>query len=919
MKKIRMFFILSFITLCFLTFLCMACVSTESSTVTLKVNTKEKNIYNESTKFALIVGVSQFADDWITDLDYAANDAEDLYQTLTVYNQYPGENITILTNANAGKAAILDGLRDLAQKARKKNDVLLFLYSGHGVSLNGESCILPADTRLDRRGNLIQNSLVSLTELQDAVKGSRCQTVFFLDACRTNVISGEKGTAGIGKVQGLNGADFGLKEIILISASRSGMPSYESSTYRASYMSYALNNGLRGKADTDRSGFISLVELVRYMDNNVKKLSLEEGREREQEISVRNVEADMNVFLGVSMFGWEQGKKTELDLKATKDEEFTILSVGSSAFDKKKLDTFNKCYAVFKRAEGALDGKRYKQARELYDEVQKSVTITPYKMGGDENFVLLYNIAKSKFDAIGKYFQKLDKQEQIKTDMRRISGLYEQAVNTYGKAKTLKEYQAARDRILDAIAVINTSPYKSEEEYVRSLAQLKEWLEEIDKWIISIASYEKNKIILANVLSLNINLDRPWYQAQREKHNVSTIINAAVTFKKKICIINNKSYGNMRVELNAAIQLHDGNYIFCGGKGYILRNYNEWDPKLYVVKTDKWGDILWQKSFDEDKNSYGNSIIETDDGDYLICGTKWNIKMTYTTDTHEPFRWETVNIYLIKLDKMGNKIWDKIIGNLKYDTGYGCLILKTSDGCYLICGKSLTEDNYGAFIFKLNKNGKIIWQKYFDKSKSLNSYFESGIINDENEYLFCGSTNGWGTWSGDRNNNIYFVKTDKDGNKIWEKEFGGTVVNNASALFKTSDDNYLICGRTYPSQKKYVISLIKTDNSGNYIWEKTFEDGQLGFAVNQMDNGNYVICCEGKNGIYMIITDKDGNRLGEKIFGGINENSGSSKMTKTSDGGFIICGMEKCGNNDLPTAIFLIKTDKNGNIAELGS
>jgi hypothetical protein len=65
------------------------CVSTEENTAEIYTgNPEERRIYNESSKYVLIVGISDFNHDWISDLRYTKNDAENLYQTLTVYNSY---------------------------------------------------------------------------------------------------------------------------------------------------------------------------------------------------------------------------------------------------------------------------------------------------------------------------------------------------------------------------------------------------------------------------------------------------------------------------------------------------------------------------------------------------------------------------------------------------------------------------------------------------------------------------------------------------------------------------------------------------------------------------------------------------------------------------------------------------------------
>ena len=528
MKK-RTVFIIFFAVILFTLLFSFCTTTTDSGMVDFKVDTREKGIYSESSKYALIVGISEFTDDWITDLVYADNDADNFYQTLAVHNQYSKENITMLKDSEAVKGAIITGLINLAGKANNKNDLLIFMYSGHGVSIGGESYILPVDAKIAKedniaeqikKGDLLRDTLISVTELKEAVGESIANRVFFLDACRTNVVSDEKGGAVIAEVERLNNEDIDIDDVVIISATQQGMPSYESSTYMASYMSYSLNDGLRGDADMDKSGFISIEELSGYMYKRVEELCLEEGRDGSQELSIMNVGVDSDIFLGFSMFGWDGGSTGGLDLQVMEQDELNTIIAGTTEFPEKKLNTFNECYTVFTDAEKMLSDESYEEAQQLYDNVVELVAQTPYKMEGDENFESLYDISVSKSEAITEYFEDLAEQEQKRGEMEQITSSFNKAVESYNAANTLDEYLVARDFILEAVGVIYSSPYKDENDYVRSLAQLQEWLEEIDKWVLAKASYAGNTAVVGEVLSLDVNLQRPWYQAKRESFGV---------------------------------------------------------------------------------------------------------------------------------------------------------------------------------------------------------------------------------------------------------------------------------------------------------------------------------------------------------------------------------------------------------------
>ena len=93
------------------------------------------------------------------------------------------------------------------------------------------------------------------------------------------------------------------------------------------------------------------------------------------------------------------------------------------------------------------------------------------------------------------------------------------------------------------------------------------------------------------------------------------------------------------------------------------------------------------------------------------------------------------------------------------------------------------------------------------------------------------------------------------------------------------------------------VLLVKTDTSGNVLWDKNFggRGVAFGYAVQQTTDGGYVVCgvkykpLGAGNFIWVIKTDADGNRLWEGRFGDETWSTGNS-IQQTADGGYIVCG-----------------------------
>ena len=255
----------------------------------------------------------------------------------------------------------------------------------------------------------------------------------------------------------------------------------------------------------------------------------------------------------------------------------------------------------------------------------------------------------------------------------------------------------------------------------------------------------------------------------------------------------------------------------------------------------------WEQVFGGDDYDRGVSVQQTSDGGYIIFGSTESFEMG-------------VDLYLIKTDENGNEKWSQtFVGNGNISGQ------QTTDGGYIICSSINGSDDVSgqhSSLIKTDENGNEEWSQTFPTETFLFTICLSVQQTTDGGHIITGTGQ-----PGD----IPLIKTDENGEEQWYQTFGGTGYQIGVSVQQTSDGGYIISGTTaesdYGNYEDRDVYLIKTDGNGNELWNKTFggtEDDE-GYSVQQTTDGGYIITGSVATSIdtgpqiFLIKIDSEGN------------------------------------------------------------
>ena len=154
------------------------------------------------------------------------------------------------------------------------------------------------------------------------------------------------------------------------------------------------------------------------------------------------------------------------------------------------------------------------------------------------------------------------------------------------------------------------------------------------------------------------------------------------------------------------------------------------------------------------------------------------------------------------------KIWNAVLGGNQQDEGYA--VHKLSDGGYILFSSTYsnnsgdvgaTKGDADLWIIRMDADGKKIWQKTYGGSSA--DYITDIAANPDGSFVGVGYTASNNSGDiGPTNGggpDIWILKIDANGNIVWNKTYGGANMDIAHSIARTAEGKYLVTGFTYSS------------------------------------------------------------------------------------------------------------------------
>lgn len=349
----------------------------------------------------------------------------------------------------------------------------------------------------------------------------------------------------------------------------------------------------------------------------------------------------------------------------------------------------------------------------------------------------------------------------------------------------------------------------------------------------------------------------------------------------------------------AVIATIDGGFAVLGHTqsmdGDVTDKINE-SFDFWLLKFDAGANLQWSKTYGGTGDDRGKDLIQTQDGGFAILGYSDSADGDMTENNGSRDFW------LAKINLTGDLTWQKSFGFSGADEG--TTIIETSDNHFLISGvldvsasgglgnsgKNSSKHAGGDYwAIKVSDLGTLVWSRFY--GGSFTDSPEGTLENASGEFIFAGASDSNDV---DISNNkgsydFWVVKSDANGDIVWEKSYGGLEIDEARGIVASGDGNYVIVGDTRSNEQDVSLNngaadlwIVKISENGTILWEKSIGGSNFDVprSINSTSDTGFVIAGssrssdgdvtinQGQNDAWVVKIDASGQLQWQTTVGG---------------------------------------------------
>lgn len=282
---------------------------------------------------------------------------------------------------------------------------------------------------------------------------------------------------------------------------------------------------------------------------------------------------------------------------------------------------------------------------------------------------------------------------------------------------------------------------------------------------------------------------------------------------------------------------------------------------VWIVKLNNNADTVWTRTMGGNDNEQPGGVIATSDGGFVIASTTYSNNSGDIAGTLNG-GWAS-DFWIVKLKSNGDTAWTRLAGTPESDQA-NCMAA-TADGGFIVAGTTGSASNsQDVYVMKLNSNGNKVWEKTYGGTGD--DVTDAVSVNADGSILLAVSTENDNTGDVPANHgghDAWIIKLTPNGDKVWSKLFGGDDEEFAFSIKSTSDGGCIIAGYS-----------------------------------NSSENGDIKGKTNGGEDMWVMKLNAAGDISWTSLFGGSNDDEGFG-LTISADGGYVITGTTASSNGDV--------------------